>query len=626
MVVIRLAGVNMPFESKRISTAADELVDLVTREKEISFGKASKILKIPARTIEDWANFLEEDGVIGIKYKMTTPYLTVFDPKTANAKKKKKDKVVFDEHLADAEIKSNIDVVSEFLGEIADRSSKGEFAELDQDYDNVNSRLKTLLSHILEKGQISPQQKAKMSAELTEIEQKAAAASEMVKTSRFDSANIAYESLNEKANKLLEKVAYHNSFIQDISNPSMAAITELLENTYGLMREGQMERSQDNYDKLKLMFTGYSNRFLSERSGIQQKILKLNQDIVVNTQKFGIYHMKTAKVKIKSLAKSASKSLGKKDYEAASTYYAQIKKIFDSLPKGFSKEKQALEAMTIRIFDQITKYKEKRLEMRFLQVSGRINELLKQANQYIETGDIKKAFIAYGDLNKSYQHLPPGFMKNKFDLQDRIVEVQKNLFHHMESQAENSTVAKTQEIMSLLATMNAQTLQGQLKDAENNYSQINKVFSELPEGFIKRKTELQGKIVDAYEKLLKKKGHKFKEFFRGSVDNINRMIDETYQYAKNGQYEKANASYKLIKAAYVELMSMKPQRRDDLRNRILALYKQIFTHSPQEAVMHKPVILPKVELVTPKSTDDQIVKQSIDDLKARSRAQVKMPA
>ena len=616
----------MPFESKRISTAADELVDLVTREKEISFGKASKILKIPARTIEDWANFLEEDGVIGIKYKMTTPYLTVFDPKTANAKKKKKDKVVFDEHLADAEIKSNIDVVSEFLGEIADRSSKGEFAELDQDYDNVNSRLKTLLSHILEKGQISPQQKAKMSAELTEIEQKAAAASEMVKTSRFDSANIAYESLNESANKLLEKVAYHNSFIQDISNPSMAAITELLENTYGLMREGQMERSQDNYDKLKLMFTGYSNRFLSERSGIQQKILKLNQDIVVNTQKFGIYHMKTAKVKIKSLAKSASKSLGKKDYEAASTYYAQIKKIFDSLPKGFSKEKQALEAMTIRIFDQITKYKEKRLEMRFLQVSGRINELLKQANQHIETGDIKKAFIAYGDLNKSYQHLPPGFMKNKFDLQDRIVEVQKNLFHHMESQAENSTVAKTQEIMSLLATMNAQTLQGQLKDAENNYSQINKVFSELPEGFIKRKTELQGKIVDAYEKLLKKKGHKFKEFFRGSVDNINRMIDETYQYAKNGQYEKANASYKLIKAAYVELMSMKPQRRDDLRNRILALYKQIFTHSPQEAVMHKPVIFPKVELVTPKSTDDQIVKQSIEDLKARSRAQVKMPA
>jgi hypothetical protein len=42
--------------------------------------------------------------------------------------------------------------------------------------------------------------------------------------------------------------------------------------------------------------------------------------------------------------------------------------------------------------------------------------------------------------------------------------------------------------------------------------------------------------------------------------------------------------------------------------------------------MHKPVILPKVELVTPRSTDDQIVKQSIEDLKARSRAQVKMPA
>ena len=614
----------MSLESKKITTAADELLDLVMTEKEISFKNASKKLGIPVNTIENWANFLEEDKVLSIKYKMTTPYLTVFNPKASAGKKN--EKVVFDENLAEAEVKSNIDLVSEFLNEISTRSSKGEFGELDQDYDNVKGRLKALLGHVLEKGQISPQQKVKMSEEFARIEQKIAAASDMVKSSKFDSANVTYAALNESANKLLEKVAYHYSFIQDISDPSLDGVKELLENTYTVMKHGEMERAQDNYEKLKLMFTGFSKKFLSERSQLQQKILKLNQDIVINTQKFGIYRMKAAKVKIKSLAKSASKSLHNKEYDAASMYYEEIKKNFDGLPKGFAKEKQELEAMTLRIFDQIAKYKEKRLESRFVQVSGRINELLKQAHQHIEAGNIKKGFITYGDLNKSYQNLPYGFMKNKFELQDRIVEVQKLLFHRMEAQAESSVVAKTQEIIGMLATMNAQIPQGQLDAAGNTYNQINRSFTGLPDGFIKRKTELQGKIVDAYEALLKRRGHKFKDLFRGSVDNINRMIQETYQYANNGEYEKANASYKRIKSAYVELMSMKPERRDELRNKILTLYKQIFMHSPQEAAISKPVIFPKIETVTPKSTNDSIVRQSIEDLKARSRAKVKMPA
>ena len=614
----------MGLESKKISTAADELLDLVMSAKEISFKEASRRLKIPVKTIEDWATFLEEDGVLGIKYKMTTPYLTTFKPKTATGKKK--GKVMFDENLAEAEVKSNIDMTSEFLNEIANRGSRGEFGEMGQDYDSVTARLKSILGHILEKGHISPQQKAKMTEEFAQLEKKIASASDLVRNRKFDNANVAYAGISENANKLLEKVAYHYSFIQDITDPSLDGIKDLFEKTYRIMQEGEMERAQNNYEKLKLMFTGFSKKMLSERSEIQQKILKLNQDIVVNTQKFGIYRMKAAKVKIKSLAKSASKSLRKKEYDAASMYYEEIKKAFDGLPKGFAKEKQELEAMTLRIYDQIAKYKEKRLESKFLQVSARINELLKQAHQYIEAGDIKKGFIAYGDLNKSYQNLPYGFMKNKFELQDRIVEVQKILFHRMEAQAESSVVSKTQEISSLLSTMNAQVSQGQLNEAGNTYNQINRIFADLPEGFIKRKTELQGKIVDAYEVLLKKRGHKFKDLFRSSVENINRMIQETYQYASNGEYEKANASYRQIKSSYVELMSMKPERRDELRNKILTLYKQIFMRSPQETAIRKPVVFPKVELVTPKSTSDQIVKQSIEDLKSRSRAKVKMPA
>ncbi|MBW2971287.1 hypothetical protein KY320_03965, partial [Candidatus Woesearchaeota archaeon] len=58
-----------------ISTDVDELVKLVDQVKEISLSDAASKLNVPVRTLEAWANYLEEEGALSIKYKLTTPYL-----------------------------------------------------------------------------------------------------------------------------------------------------------------------------------------------------------------------------------------------------------------------------------------------------------------------------------------------------------------------------------------------------------------------------------------------------------------------------------------------------------------------------------------------------------------------
>ena len=58
-----------------ITTAIDSLVEFVKTKKRVTLEEASSELGIPLNIIDEWANFLEEEGVISREYKFTTPFL-----------------------------------------------------------------------------------------------------------------------------------------------------------------------------------------------------------------------------------------------------------------------------------------------------------------------------------------------------------------------------------------------------------------------------------------------------------------------------------------------------------------------------------------------------------------------
>ncbi|MFH1409550.1 MAG: hypothetical protein ABIH34_06580 [Nanoarchaeota archaeon] len=59
-----------------IQTGVDRLVDLIQAKHRISFTDAAKELGVSKNVIEEWSNFLEEEGIISVEYTFTTPYLT----------------------------------------------------------------------------------------------------------------------------------------------------------------------------------------------------------------------------------------------------------------------------------------------------------------------------------------------------------------------------------------------------------------------------------------------------------------------------------------------------------------------------------------------------------------------
>ena len=79
----------MALDDLLISTGVDGLIRLVKERGRVEIGAAAKELKLPARTAEDWAHVLEEEGIITVEYKLTKVYLVWRTPEVKEVEQKR---------------------------------------------------------------------------------------------------------------------------------------------------------------------------------------------------------------------------------------------------------------------------------------------------------------------------------------------------------------------------------------------------------------------------------------------------------------------------------------------------------------------------------------------------------
>ena len=142
-------------ESLAIKTGVDKLVELVDQKKEISISDAAKILGVPVSVVEEWTDFLEEKGVIKIKYKFTVPYIVKLEVgkgellKMGKTLDTKKESILRKAEVTMFAIREELDTISvlktEFFklsNEISDSSAtiKNEIAILER-FDSLKKNL-----------------------------------------------------------------------------------------------------------------------------------------------------------------------------------------------------------------------------------------------------------------------------------------------------------------------------------------------------------------------------------------------------------------------------------------------------------------------------------------------------
>ena len=67
--------IKMPLTTSVIETGVDKLVNLVNLKEKVSSADAAKELGVSTTVVMEWANFLEEEGIIKVEYKFTKPFL-----------------------------------------------------------------------------------------------------------------------------------------------------------------------------------------------------------------------------------------------------------------------------------------------------------------------------------------------------------------------------------------------------------------------------------------------------------------------------------------------------------------------------------------------------------------------
>lgn len=70
-------------EQEVLRTEVDDFLELIKKNKKMSLIDAAKEMKVPLQTVQAWTDFLVEEGIVGIEYKFTTPYVFMVEEKTS---------------------------------------------------------------------------------------------------------------------------------------------------------------------------------------------------------------------------------------------------------------------------------------------------------------------------------------------------------------------------------------------------------------------------------------------------------------------------------------------------------------------------------------------------------------
>ncbi len=610
---------SMPEEVK---TGADRLLELVKRSKEVAMAAAAKELGVGIQTVEAWANFLEEDGLVTVKYKFTTPYVTV--PEVPKAQQRRQEAGSAAEGVEFAQVKAELGGMQDILSKAGEEKTAGEFGMLKQTYATLLYKLKAAHDRLVTQVEIAPQKKAELNELVASLDSEFKAAAEHTNEGRFDQASYAYSRLYGQARLAIEEL---NKLYDQITTLQSIQATkdykDLLGKAYELMQEGRVEEAKDMYEKLNFANQNLAKEFIEKKRQMEDDLVKLNKDLAKNVDQLNLEKLKRVRERITALLNVGNKLLGKGEFDTAESYYMAIKREYGTLPSGFIEEKKDMQEKVLAFYSTLAKQREKAIRQRFDRTVRQIDALVKQIHEMLKDYKVEPAVQAYRQVKELYSRLPAGFLKEKAALQEKIMPLHTSITSIYTQESLNSLKAKSAEIATLLGAMNTYTSRGELKEAEAAYEKVKRLYRKMPKGFLHEETTLQDEIVQAYEAYLKKAKQMETNSSSSTISSITGLLEEANAQVKSKDFDSANRTYARIMALYSTLPAGFAMQKTGVREKVLRLYRALLAAAPaiQTSRIEPPQIAQQDAAPQPRGITSEIT-----PVYAREREVVQAPA
>ncbi len=557
----------MPLKPTILTTEADLLIKLVRDAKEIGMAAAAKELNLPLKTVEAWANFLEEERKLSIKYKLTTPYL-VYIAEKEKLEEPEKPKVIFIPKKEEAE-----KGVTDFEEEVIKKVQKEEDVLEDPEIlVKAADKLADLENAI---AKITGASTKRFEAEIRSIKADANKLKAALKQKKRTEAERLYKKISSKISSIY--LSLKNIYDSSTAAPRQEKreTNALIEKAYSLLKEGRVEEAKAVYEELKRMYHGLPEEFAEKRSSIERDLMKIHSKLSADLEKASMNELKEAANRVQRLINNANAAISRGDFKKMEALYASMKQLFEALPAGFFKEKKSIEKIIIRFYEEALQKKETFLLRNLSFKTKKIRKLLREIMEAIKKENLSEAVDAYNEVRELYAAMPSGFMKERIALQNEIIPCYEQLSMVYKDALYEQMMAKAAEIRRLLAVMNQHLDSNSLGLAETTYKQMQQIYDELPKGFLKEKTDVQGEMLKVYEEFISKSEIMSSQQIYAKIAELRKILKEAKRYLDSKDYELAEEMYLELMNSYNALPPGFVEEKTKLRNEILEFYKQI---------------------------------------------------
>ena len=195
--------------------------------------------------------------------------------------------------------------------------------------------------------------------------------------------------------------------------------------------------------------------------------------------------------KIKDLIKQ-------KDFKEAERVYYVVKESYANLAHQQEQERSKMHR-EITIINKQLMDNLATLKSEVDKQSEIILQLLTKAKEYMVQRDLKKANSLYIEIRQIFKVLPDAFAEKKMALENEILTFYGNLVNEFNKEAYKHLREKELGINKHINAALQYVKQGKIEPAKKEYTIINQLYTELPDGFLYEKTMIYKKILELFK-------------------------------------------------------------------------------------------------------------------------------
>lgn len=570
---------------QEVKTKVDELLEyledkfIVDNVSEVSIREIAKKLNVNDAIVESWAEILEEQGIVKLKYKFATQYLELINKKKKkDSKSKENTKIDYNDYLSDK------------LKEIRKTDSEKEYDTIKKAYTSLINSFKSVTITVLnKKNRINISKKKQIADRLKNIKSKIVNLKSSIGN---DNIGNSEQKIRKISNEIENEINQYSDFLEPKEKTQLLSknqevnvnisklkkleeLSSLITQAKDSISKGDFNRGKDIYKQIRNQENELPKQFLRTKEELTKNVIELNKKMAEGIAKKKHDEFKAKESQINDEIIKLNEVIKEKDLNGSISKYQEIMQIMKSLPKGFSKEESLLKEKINPLYDHILRLqrtyyvdqdKENIKKTDFL-----MNQIFNSLKNKKYEEALKQCKIARDFSNKTSN-------KNHYELEKKIDEFEEKIIPIIEKTKEKIINEKEQEINKDINELKELIKREDSNSAIKEYAFINKKISELDDYGINLKIDLQEKLLPLYEQINKIIEKNKTKHFEELSDTIKNMIKNMVVLLKRNKINEAQQIYNKILMIYDELPQGFLIKRAVLRIEILSAYNQLTSY------------------------------------------------